>query len=560
MYVQASTVKRKGKDGRNRKLVEAYRDPETGTPRNRTVRTLEALPLLERARLIYRYGGSKHLDAEEWQALEQAGDLQQAEISVEVGDAYAGGGSAVLAGYLRHTGLAGILRKQLGRVTGDLIGEMISLQVGRPASKNAYSTSRRQTLGYLLGGKNEVSADRFYRSLDELAEGFEGVRQALNNAHPPQADRVLLYDLSNSYFCGQKAELGGYGHSKEKRHDRYIVSYGLVLSEDHLPLDIRVWKGGTADNQTVLDTFRQWKQIYQADEAVWVADRSMSDEPTLSQIDRLGLSYVTGLPGQTQKAMLGTLYEDQPDLFDESVSEFEREEQRYVLCRHQKKGYRRAAARQRARRKVYVGLKAIQGSPQNKNRDKLYHRAMKLLERHGQTGQWSIGFDEHPDSKGTSRWRLRFTLDRQAAQAADAMGHYYLLQTNLSRTAADPRQIQQHYKSLMMVERCFRIAKTSLEIRPIRHWKKPRITAHIYLNYLCLWLVKYIENQWRARGCTEEVVTALRRWDDALRYTELLDKDQQAAIGYEWTRGKQACQAIQEISELNERDKIQPKL
>jgi len=560
MFIQCSTVKRKGKDGRNRKLVEAYRDPETGKPRNRTVRTLETLPLLERARLIYLHGGSKHLDAEEWLALEQAGDLQQAEIPVQAGDTYAGGGSAVLAGYLRQTGLEGILRKHLGRVTGKLVGEMISLQVGRPGSKNAYSTSRRQTLDYLLGGKNEVSADRFYRGLDELAEGFGAVRGALNTAHSPRAGRVLLYDLSNSYFCGQKAELGGYGHSKEKRHDRYIVSYGLVLGEDHLPLDIRVWKGGTPDNQTVLDTFSQWKQTYQADEAVWVADRSMSDEPTLSQVDQLGLSYVTGLPGQTQKALLGTLHEDQPGLFDESVSEFEREGQRYVLCRHQKKGYRRAAARQRARRKVYDGLQAIQRSPHNKDRDKLYHRAARLLERHKQTGQWSIGFDEYSDSKGVPRWRLRFTLDRRAAQLTDTVGHYYLLQTNVPRQAADSEQIQQYYKSLMMVERCFRMAKTSLEIRPIRHWKKRRITAHIYLNYLCLWLVKYIENQWRARGYTGEVVSTLRRWDEALRYTELLDKDQQATVGHEWTRGEQARQAIQEIDELEERDKIQPAL
>lgn len=112
----------------------------------------------------------------------------------------------------------------------------------------------------------------------------------------------------------------------------------------------------------------------------------------------------------------------------------------------------------------------------------------------------------------------------------------------------------------MTVERCFRMAKTSLEIRPIRHWKKRRITAHIYLNYLCLWLVKYIENQWRARGYTPEVVPTLRRWDQALRYTELIDKDQQVTVGYEWTRGEQARQAILEIRELEEQDKIQPVL
>lgn len=286
----------------------------------------------------------------------------------------------------------------------------------------------------------------------------------------------------------------------------------------------------------------------------------MSDEPTLSQVDQLGLSYVSGLPGQSQNALLGKLHEHQPDLFDRAVSEIDHEGQRYVLCRHQKKGYRRAAQRQRARRKVYEGLKAIQRSPQNKNREKLYHRAMRLLERYGQTGVWSIDIDEQSDSKGTVRYRLEFTLDRRAAQAADTMGHYYLLQTNLPRQNANARQIQQYYKSLMIVERCFRMVKTSLEIRPIRHWKKKRITAHIYLNYLCLWLVKYIENQWRSLAHNGEVIPTLRRWDDALRYTELLDKEHQSTIGFEWARGGQARQAIEEIDRLGERGKIQPKL
>ena len=560
MYIQASTVKRKGKDGRNRKLVESYRDPETGAPRNRTVRTLESLPVLERARLIRQHGGDKHLDAEEWLALEQAGDLSALHSTTGAGDAYAGAGSAVVAGQLRQSGLEAILRTTLGRTNGRLVAEMMGLQMLRPASKRAFSTSRRQTLRYLLDGKKQVSPDGFYRALDGLTEGFEQLRRALNNAHPPQTGRVLLYDLSNSYFCGQKAELGGYGHSKEKRHDRYIVSYGLVMSEDHLPLDIRLWKGGTADNKTVLETFRQWKQTYQAEEAVWVADRSMSDAQTLSQVEQLGLNYVTGLPGSAQKALLGQLHESQPDLFDQTLSEFDQDGQRYVLARHQKKGYRREAQRRRARRTVYEGLKAIQRSPQNKDRKKLYHRAARLLERHKQTSFWSIDFDEHADAKGTPRYRLIFTLNRQAAQATDTMGHYYLLQTNLSTHQADAETIQDYYKSLMIVERSFRQAKTNLEIRPIRHWKKSRITGHVYLNYLCLWLLTYIERQWRSLGHTHEVIPTLRRWDDALRYVELIDPTETTSIGFQWSKGEQGRRAIEEIDQLGERETIQPKL
>ncbi len=47
-----------------------------------------------------------------------------------------------------------------------------------------------------------------------------------------------------------------------------MVSYGLVCDEQGLPLDIRVWKGGTADAKTVARAFSDCKQTYQASSAI----------------------------------------------------------------------------------------------------------------------------------------------------------------------------------------------------------------------------------------------------------------------------------------------------
>src|SRR5690606_41230573 len=72
-------------------------------------------------------------------------------------------------------------------------------------------------------------------------------------------------------------------------------------------------------------------------------------------------------------------------------------------------------------------------------------------------------------------------------------------------------QVQQHYKSLIKVERCFRQAKSDLNIRPIRHRKARRIRGHIYLNFLGLWLVKQIEKAWRTRNIHCEVPSKIGR-------------------------------------------------
>ena len=65
----------------------------------------------------------------------------------------------------------------------------------------------------------------------------------------------------------------------------------------------------------------------------------------------------------------------------------------------------------------------------------------------------------------------------------------------------------------MKVERSFRDIKSQIEIRPIRHRKENKIKAHIYLCYLNLWLSKYIENKWKAKGLTTEVTTKLKEWN-----------------------------------------------
>lgn len=559
MFIQCSTVKRPGKDGRNRKLVEAYRDPETGRPRNRTVQKLEKLPILERARLIYRHGGRKYLDPEEWLALEAAGDFAQVEAESVVGDSYRGAGSAVVLHHMRESGLDGILKRHCGRKLGQAIVDMMTLQILRPASKLRYVEDHKRTLSYLLGGKQEYSRQVFYRAVDALSEAFPAIRDELNAAHR-SGGRLLLYDLSNSYFCGQKAELGGYGDSKEKRHDRYIVSYGLVMTEDNRPLDIRIWKGGTADVKTVSETFKDWKEKYHAGDAIWVADRSMSSADTLSQVESLGLGYITGLPPGQQQQLLANLHEGSPALFDEVLTEFRHEGRRYVLCRHHQKGYRKERKSFQDRREIYNALLRIQRSPQNKSRERLYHRAMKVLEEHQQTKLWKIDFDTFTDKKGVPRYRLRITLNRRAVIAQDRIGHFYILQTNLRGDQATTEEIQAFYKSLIHVERCFRTVKSDLEIRPIRHWRRARIEGHIYLNFLCLWLTKIIEKSWRETQPGIEVTATLRRWDDVLRLTELLDKENKSLIELQWNQGQQAEAVRAEIHATGEHKHIMPPL
>ena len=540
-------------------MVESYRDPVSGQPRNRTVQKLEKLPILERGRLIFKHGGQKYLQPEEWQALVDAGDFTQPDQSTYIGDSFRGAGNWVLLQHFGESGLEQVLKKHLGNKVGAVIRDMVTLQILDADSKLSYVKKRQHTLNYLLDGKQNYGEDVFYRGLDKLEQHFEQVRDTINANHPASG-RLLLYDLSNSYFCGSRAELGGYGDSKEKRYDRYIVSYGLVTSEDDLPLDIKVWKGGTADVRTVTRTFADWKEKYHTSKAIWVADRSMSDQDTLEKVKGMGLSYITGLPAASQLALLDQIHEDCPELFDQQLTEFTEDKHRYILCRHHQKGYRREMQNHRNLRKAYEALKKIQASPQNSNKEKLYHRAMKALENYHQTKCWELSFETFQDKRGKDRYRLSFRLNRQQFKAQNMIGHYYLLQTDLTGKELTAREARQYYKSLIKVERCFRTFKSDLDIRPIRHRKANRIKSHIYLNFLALWLVKYIEKQWRSKGITCEVPQKLKEWDSRMMLHEILDQQNGQLLELQWNQGPIAKSTFEEVKAYGEMGRKLPHL
>ncbi len=555
MYLQCSRVyqKKSGTLSLNRKLVEAYRDPLTKKPRNRTVKKLEQLPILERARLILQYGGQKHLRADEWQELNNAGDFTRDDINLKVGDVYSGAGTAVAYYHFAESGLRAALSSQLSKSSSRVIMELVLHQLLCPSSKSHFIRTRKSGYIYGLEGKSTLSETTLYNAMDELEDKFTNITGQMNALNQKE-DPILLYDLSNSYFCGSKAELGGYGQSKEKRHDRYIVTYGLVTDRQGQPLDIKVWKGGTADANTVVGQFTDWKTHYQAERGIWIADRGMSGEENISEVTNMGLDYITGVPGTSQIALLKVQTETSPELFDQQgITEFENRGKRYILCKHDTKGYRRENQYAKNRRKAYQALLKIKNSPQNKSKEKLYHRAMKILEQYNQTPFWKIEVNPLPikENETQPRYQLTFTLNRIQVKMYNQIAHYYLLQTNLTKQQYPAKKIQQHYKELHQVERCFRQLKSALNIRPIRHWREKRIKSHIYLAFISLWLLKYIEARWHKKEITSEVKTSLSVWNDNLKLCQLIDENNKQ-VSLKWNKGENARNTIKEIEAYGE--------
>ena len=174
MYVQCSRVyQKKSKTlSINRKLVESYRDPITRQPRNRTVKKLEKLPILERARLILQHGGAKHLRSDELQALTKSGDFLSGPVEVKVGDIYTGAGSAVAYHHLQESGMLSVLAQHLPKSTVGVIKELLLNQLLYPTSKSDFVKVRKSSYLYGLEGRPSLSETALYRAMGWFFRAF----------------------------------------------------------------------------------------------------------------------------------------------------------------------------------------------------------------------------------------------------------------------------------------------------------------------------------------------------------------------------------------------------
>lgn len=132
------------------------------------------------------------------------------------------------------------------------------------------------------------------------------------------------------------------------------------------------------------------------------------------------------------------------------------------------------------------------------------------------------------------------------------IAHYYVLGTDLAPKYLTAQQAQQYYITLIKIERCFRTVKFSVETRPKRHRKEKRIRAYIYLNFLSLWIVKYIEKKWKAKNIDCQVVSKLRAWDALMMLHEIIDKDNENPIELPWNKEPRAQSILREAQQYGE--------
>lgn len=393
---------------------------------------------------------------------------------------------------------------------------------------------------------------RWYRTLDALLPLKERLEEHLferfRHLFAPHCD-LVFYDLTSTYFEGLgPAPLGRQGYSRDHRPDAPQVLVGVAMV-DGLPVSHTVFAGNRQDSTTVQQVIADLRQRFGLGRFVFVGDRGMKSEASLTALEGEGLGYLMAAQGRRNPRMeeaLGRLQQDRWQACEEAdgsakqngsrvqeVTAAEETVRRLVVYSPERQQHERKLretqqekVRQRLERlaeRVAAGEFARQAERECNTRPEQPAAGRGEPRRSERTSVQDVAAARIGDAAGRILardngqryydWRLgedgQFEYCENATCAAEKRreGHW-LLETEEHGLSAV--EAVRSYQDLWRVEAAFRSLKDVLELRPVWHRVEERVRAHVLVAALALACDRVLQRKLRQAGL--ELLSSRAAW------------------------------------------------
>ncbi len=466
-------------------LRESWR--EGSKVKKRTLANFSKLPsdVVQGLRTLLK-GGVAFADAGE--ALEIRRALPHGHVSAVLGVLRDLGLERLLGGGKLDAAEARLKDLAVATIVARVIAPGSKLSTLRALSGETASSSLGLVLGLAGADAPAIATREIYGALDWLGERQERIEKRLAKKHLSDGT-LVLYDVSSSYLEGRCCELAQFGYSRDKRGDRPQIVYGLICDRHGCPIAIEAFSGETGDPSTLSAQVEKLKGRFGLERVALVGDRGMITEARIAEdLKPAGLDWITALRAPQIQALVAE-GELQLDLFDErdlaeiTAPAFPGE--RLVVCRNAALAAERARKREELLAATERALSRITMATRRKRRPlrgqaEIGLKVGAVIDKHKMAKHFEIAITE--DS-------FTYRRRQEAIEAEARLDGLYVIRSNLPREAMAGEDLVASYKSLAQVERAFRSMKShDLQIRPVYHWREPRVRAHLFLCMLAYYL------------------------------------------------------------------------
>jgi transposase len=317
-------------------------------------------------------------------------------------------------------------------------------------------------------------------------------------------DRVLLYDLTNTYFEGSaKGHIGAHrGKSKENRADCPLITLGVVLNQEGFVKCSRIFNGNISEPKTLNTIIQDVIEQKSAIKPIIVIDAGLSTEDNLQLLRDDKLPYIAVSRKKAHLALqdLEEVVKDEDDnVIRVKLVKNQETEEIELHChsagRQKKEQAIQTTFQQRFEtklKKIADGIKKPKG---RKKYTKVLHSIGRLCEKYQVISSY-YSITVHPDNKSEYAIAIDWQFKEEKAQVRFD-GCYVLRSYGVNLTA---KELWKTYVLLTEVEDSFRSMKTDLSLRPIFHKKEHRIDAHLFITVLAYHVMHTIRFKLRQHG------------------------------------------------------------
>jgi Transposase DDE domain len=367
---------------------------------------------------------------------------------------------------------------------------------------------------------DKITKDKLYESSLHLYQVKDALEKHLSNRTNELfdlVDKIILYDLTNTYFEGEKrnSRLAKFGRSKEKRGDAKLVVLALVVNTEGFIKYSSILEGNVADCNT-LSAMIEKLASHAHGPAVVVLDAGIATEENLKLIEGKGYKYLCVSRAKLKDYAcvpnrLTTLLDTKSGqtIRLRSVTT-EKNTDYYLEVKSPSKEKKEEAMKLQFEKRFEGELQkihtALHGKGGVKKFDKVHQRIGRAKEKYPSV-QHYYTITVSSDAETGLATEITWKKDEAKHQEKNEGLGIYFLRTNLN--VEEEFVVWNIYNTIREIENAFRTLKTDLDLRPIYHKNDDATMAHLHLGILAYWLVNTVRHQLKQNGinsCWREIV------------------------------------------------------
>ncbi len=363
--------------------------------------------------------------------------------------------------------------------------EQIQLALTHIISRAAYPASELRTSEWIKQNSSvceltgypmeKITKDKLYdisKSLYKVKEDLEKHLSKRTNELFDLNDKIILYDLTNTYFEGsmRSSKIAKFGKSKEKRNDARLVVLAVVINTEGFLKYSQIFEGNISDSKTLEKIIAELSARTSSTERhpIVVLDAGIATEDNLKLLKKNKFDYMcvsrSGMSKysvDTDSSPIKILDKKEQPITLQKVT-VENSSDTWLRVHSMGKALKEAGMNSRFSQRFEQGLSQIKESLGKKSgvkkQEKVWQRIGRLKTKYQSIHKY-YDINTEANNKGiitNITWNQK-PLDKKEG--------YYLLRTTLDEK--DEQMQWTIYNIIREIEATFRTLKTDLDLRPI---------------------------------------------------------------------------------------------